>query len=142
MKRIKTKIAASILFAALMTSEVMAAVAPTSPERISATYKNGIVPYWNDTAMVSVTLSAEGKELSPIAIIQPYSSTTKTSGTMYLEKKVSGKWKTVKAWSISGTGIFTVTKSYTGTPGTEYRTRVVLKVGSDSIEEASSGYEL
>lgn len=145
MKRMKTKIVASILIAAMMTSEAMAAiipVAPTSQARISAAYENGIVPYWNDTIMVLVTISADGNELTPIAIIETYNKTTKTSGTMYLEKNVSGKWRTVKAWSVSGTGGFSVEKTYTGTPGTEYRTRVVLKVGSDSIEEASNGYEL
>lgn len=142
MKRMKSKIAASFLIAAMMTTEAMAAVAPISPEHIYAAYENGIVPYWNDTAMVQVTISAKGTSLTPILAVETYDDSTKTSGSMYLEKYSSGKWVKVKTWSVSKTGSFVLTKSYTGTAGTEYRTRVVLKIGNDSIEEACSGYEI
>ena len=56
---------------------------------------------------------------------------------MYLEKYSSGKWTSVTSWSIKGTGNAFLSKSYTGTSGTKYRTKVVVTVNGENATATS-----
>jgi hypothetical protein len=42
------------------------------------------------------------------------------------------------SWSIDGTGSVSITKTYTGTMGITYRTRVVVTTGVDKIDATST----
>ena len=57
---------------------------------------------------------------------------------LYLEKKVGNGWTPVTSWSIDGTGSVSITKTYTGTMGITYRTRVVVTTGVDKIDATST----
>ena len=56
---------------------------------------------------------------------------------MYLEKYSSGKWTTAASWSIRGTGDASASKSYNGTPGVKYRTRVSVTVNEEKADATS-----
>ena len=66
-------------------------------------------------------------------------STTKTSGALCFEKKSGNGWTPVASWDIDETGSVSITKTYNGTTGVTYRTRVVVTIGTDKIDVASNG---
>lgn len=72
------------------------------------------------------------------AVIAPKKQTTKSKGTLYLEKKSGNSWSPVTSWPIDGTGTISLTKTYTGTTGVTYRTRVVVTTGADEIDATST----
>ena len=55
-----------------------------------------------------------------------------------LEKKSGSSWSPVTSWPIDTTGTVSLTKTYTGTAGVTYRTRVVVTTGADKIDVASN----
>src|SRR5690554_2428160 len=87
-----------------------------------------ISPYWTNISDISVDISANKTTLYPETYIQTKSSNGTISGTMYLERQVSGRWVSVTSWSISGTGSVLLSKTYQGASGTKYRVRVVVTV--------------
>lgn len=97
-----------------------------------------ITPFWTNTASAQANISSSNQTLKPSTYISAKSSTTKISGTLYLEKKSGSSWQNVTSWSISGTGSIAASKSYTGTSGTIYRARAVVSVGGESVECTSA----
>ncbi|MEG2511817.1 MAG: hypothetical protein RSA52_01010 [Acetivibrio sp.] len=97
-----------------------------------------ISPYWANISDISVDISANKTTLYPETYIQAKSSTGTISGTMYLEKYVSGSWTSVTLWGVSGTGDVLLSKTYQGAFGTKYRVRVVVTVNGER-EEVTSG---
>ena len=73
-----------------------------------------------------------------LTLVYTKKSTTSSVGTLYLEKKVGNGWTPVTSWSIDGTGSVSITKTYTGTMGITYRTRVVVTTGVDKIDATST----
>ncbi len=137
--KIKTtavKIAAFILIVGGMTFTTPA-LQPQSVQSFG-TGDAIITPFWVDIAEISPMIDAEGTTLYPEASVTAQSPSTKIKGTMYLEKYSSGKWQSVKSWSFSGTGSVFVSKSYSGTSGTTYRTRVSVTVGSETAQATSN----
>ena len=92
----------------------------------------------NAPESMSQTGSIYGKQISVSVYISPKKSTTSSVGTLYLEKKVGNGWTPVTSWSIDGTGSVSITKTYTGTMGITYRTRVVVTTGVDKIDATST----
>ena len=74
----------------------------------------------------------------PLISIDPKKSTTTSVGTLYLEKKVGKGWTPAASWPIDAVGQVGITKTYNGTTGTTYRTRVVITTGVDEIDVASN----
>ena len=97
-----------------------------------------ITPRWESTNVVVPSISISGKQISVSVYISPKKSTTSSVGTLYLEKKVGNGWTPVTSWSIDGTGSVSITKTYTGTMGITYRTRVVVTTGVDKIDATST----
>ena len=97
-----------------------------------------IVPLWENTKTVVPSISISGKRISVSVYISPISSTTTTTGKLYLEKKSGNGWTKVTSWTIDATGKVDVTKTYIGTIGVTYRTRVVVTTGADKIDVASN----
>ena len=93
---------------------------------------------WESTNMVVPAISISGKQISVSVVIAPKKQTTKSKGTLYLEKKSGNSWSPVTSWPIEGTGTVSLTKTYTGTTGVTYRTRVVVTTGADEIDVASN----
>lgn len=98
-----------------------------------------IAPLWESTKTVVPSISISGKQISVSVYISPISSTTTTTGKLYLEKKIGNAWTPVTSWPIDVTGKVDVTKTYNGTTGVTYRTRVVVTTGLDEIDVASNG---
>lgn len=98
-----------------------------------------IAPLWESTKTVVPSISISGKQISVSVYISPLSSTTTTTGKLYLEKKIGNAWTPVTSWPIDVTGKVDVTKTYNGTTGVTYRTRVVVTTGLDEIDVASNG---
>ena len=96
-----------------------------------------VMPRWTNISDIIPAISASGRTVYPETYVKAQSSTVKITGTMYLEKYSYGKWTRVTSWSISGTGSASLSKSYSGTIGTEYRTRIVVTVGAESAEATS-----
>jgi len=96
-----------------------------------------ITPFWVDVNEVIADISSSGKTLYPEVYIKAKSTSAKITGTLYLEKYSSGKWKKVTSWSISGTGSLLQSESYSGSSGTSYRTRVEAEVGGESVDSTS-----
>ena len=122
--------------ALLMTAHaVPASAASNAPESMSQTGSiQTITPRWESTNVVVPSISISGKQISVSVYISPKKSTTSSVGTLYLEKKVGNGWTPVTSWSIDGTGSVSITKTYTGTMGITYRTRVVVTTGVDKID--------
>jgi len=103
-------------------------------ERISP---NLISPFWSETSMAVARISASNRTITSTAQVVAHHSTTRISGTMFLEENRNGTWRSVASWSISGTGVLTANRTFTGTSGVTYRTRIVVTVGSERIERVS-----
>lgn len=101
-----------------------------------------ITPYWTNISDVFPYISATGTTLYPEVYIEAKSSSSPITGTMYLEKYSSGRWTNVTSWNIKGTGSVTLSKSYIGTSGVTYRTRVVVTVNGETVNIASEGCEI
>ena len=97
-----------------------------------------IAPRWVSTTLVVPSISYSGRSISVALLITPKKSAEKSSGTLYLEQYVGGRWKTVTSWPISKSGTVDMTKSYTGTSKVKYRTKVVVTTGSDKITATST----
>ena len=100
-----------------------------------------ITPYWTKTNAAQATISVSDRVLKPSAYVSAKSTSTEITGTLYLEKKSGSSWSVVTSWDVSGTGILLASKSYTGTSGTVYRSRLVVSVGGEYVECASSECE-
>ena len=126
--------------ALLMTAHaVPASAASNAPESMSQTGSiQTITPRWESNNVVVPSISISGKQISVSVYISPKKSTTSSVGTLYLEKKVGNGWTPVTSWSIDGTGSVSITKTYTGTMGITYRTRVVVTTGVDKIDATST----
>ena len=95
-------------------------------------------PNATSPTMPAQAISISGKQISVSAVIAPKKQTTKSKGTLYLEKKSGNSWSPVTSWPIDGTGTISLTKTYTGTTGVTYRTRVVVTTGADEIDATST----
>lgn len=92
---------------------------------------------WTNIADISPRISASGRTVYPEVYAKAKSSSAYITGTMYLEESTSSGWEIVDSWPISGVGSLTASESYTGDYGTTYHTRVVITVGSESVEVES-----
>lgn len=101
-----------------------------------------ITPMWDNISGISPSISAEGTTLYPEVYIKAKSSSSSISGTMYLEKYSSGRWTSVTSWSLKGTGNVFLSKSYRGTSGVKYRTRVVVTVDGENAVATSGNCEI
>lgn len=101
-----------------------------------------ITPLWNSIADISPYISVEDRTLYPEVYIKAKSSSGSISGTMYLEKYSSGRWTSVTSWSFSGISSVFLSKSYTGSSGIKYRTRVVVNVDGEKATATSGSCEV
>lgn len=135
MKKAAVKIIAFLVIVGSMAITA-SALEPQSTPSLS-TGDAIITPFWVDIAEISPMLDADGTTLYPEVSVTAETSSAKIKGTMYLEKYSSGRWKTAKSWSFSGTGSLFVSKSYSGVSGTKYRTRVSVTIGSETARATS-----
>ena len=108
---------------------------------IKADYQS-ITPLWISIADITPYISAEGRTLYPEAYIKAKSSSGSISGTMYLEKYSLGRWTSVTSWSFSGTSSVFLSKSYRGTSGVKYRTKVLVTVDGENAVATSGSCEI
>lgn len=101
-----------------------------------------ITPFWNEISSISPYISASGTTLYPEVSISAKRSDGSISGTMYLEKYTSGKWTSVTSWNFSGTGDVFISKSYKGTSGIKYRTKVSVTINNETATATSGDWEL
>lgn len=98
---------------------------------------NIISPLWINIDDISPSISANGTTLNPSVYIKAKSSSSSISGTMYLERYDLGRWISVTSWNIKGTSNVFLSKSYIGTSGVKYRTRVVVTVDGETATATS-----
>lgn len=137
----KEIITTTLVAALLMTAQSVpvAAAESAAPDTTSPTMSaQAITLRWESTNMVVPAISISGKQISVSVVIAPKKQTTKSNGTLYLEKKSGNSWSPVTSWPIDGTGTVSFTKTYTGTTGVTYRTRVVVTTGADEIDATST----
>lgn len=108
---------------------------------IKADYQS-ITPLWISIADITSYISAEGRTLYPEAYIKAKSSSGSISGIMYLEKYSFGRWTSVTSWSFSGTSSVFLSKSYRGTSGVKYRTKVVVTIDGEKAVATSGSCEI
>lgn len=101
-----------------------------------------IAPLWDSISDISPYISAEGTTLYPEVYIEAKSTAGLISGTMYLEKYSSGRWTSVTSWSLKGTSNVFLAKTYRGTSGVKYRTRVVVTVDGETAVATSGSCEI
>lgn len=101
-----------------------------------------ITPLWDNISGISPYISAVGTTLYPEIYIEAKMSSASISGTMYLEKYSSGRWTSVTSWSFKGAGNVFLSKSYRGTLGVKYRTRVAVTVDGETAVATSGSYEV
>lgn len=130
----------ALTVALLLSTYALPVLAAENPAVVGiAASAQTIVPLWESTKTVVPSISISGKQISVSVYISPISSTTTTTGELYLEKKIGNAWTPVTSWPIDVTGKVDVTKTYNGTTGVTYRTRVVVTTGLDEIDVASNG---
>lgn len=137
----KKEIVILTLTAALLmtTHAVPASAAENTPDGVPQTTSTRIItPQWESTNIVVPLISISGKKISVSVIIEPKKSTISSVGTLYLEKKAGNGWTSVTSWPIDETGSVSITKTYNGTTGVTYRTRVVVTTGADKIYATST----
>lgn len=137
----KKEIVILALTAALLmtTHAIPASAAENAPDGVSQTTSTQVItPRWESTNTVVPLISISGKKISVSVVIEPKKSTISSVGTLYLEKKAGSSWSPVTSWPIDETGSVSITKTYTGTAGVTYRTRVVVTTGSDKIDATST----
>ena len=93
---------------------------------------------WKNISSAEAGISASGTTVKPSIAIVAVDSSYDISGTLYLEKLSDDDWVFVKSWSVSGTGRLLKDKSYSGSPGTTYRSRFEATVNSEFVERTSS----
>lgn len=101
-----------------------------------------VKPLWNNTSSIFVDLYSSGRILNAETLIKPYSSNADVSGTLYLERLSNGRWITESSWTISGTGSVSISRSYSGTRGNTYRTRVSANVNGERASSTSRSVSL
>ena len=136
-KVITTAVLVIALFAMSQAEPALASKNIAADTQLSIITAKEIAPQWNSTSMVSPTISISDKKISASVIIAPKKQSTASKGTLYLEKKSGRSWKPVASWPINATGTVKLAKTYTGTSGITYRTRVVVTTGADKIDKAS-----
>jgi hypothetical protein len=135
----KELVTLTLISALLMTANTIpASAAESAPSSFQSTPTQIIAPIWESTRVVVPSISISGKQISVSVYISPIDSTTTTTGKLYLEKKNGNRWTSVTSWSINVTGKVNVTKTYNGTTGVTYRTRVVVTTGVDEIDVTSN----
>ena len=135
----KKNVILALAVALLLTTYAVPVLAAENPAVAgTAVSAQNIVPLWKNTKTVVPSISISGKRISVSVYISPISSTTTTTGTLYLEKKSGNGWTKVTSWTIDATGKVDVTKAYNGTTGVTYRARVVVTTGADKIDLASN----
>lgn len=111
-------------------------------ETQSQALANEITPFWSEISDILPYITADGTTLYPEVYVEAISSSASISGTMYLQKYSSGRWTSVTSWGFSGTGDVFLSKSYKGTSGVEYRTKVVVTVNGETAEATSGSCEI
>lgn len=101
-----------------------------------------ITPLWNSISDISPYISVVGNTIYPEVYIKAKSTSGSISGTMYLEKYSSGRWTSVASWNFTGTSNIFLSKSYSGTSGVNYRTRVVVTVDGETATATSGSCEI
>lgn len=141
LKKVVTTVIAFALLAGGGLSNVTYAMEPQQRllERIN--YQE-ITPLWDSIADISPYISVEGTTLYPEVYVKAKSSSGLISGTMYLEKYSFGSWTSVASWSFKGTSYVFLSKSYIGTSGVKYRTRVVVDVDGEKAVTTSGNCEV
>lgn len=98
----------------------------------------GIAPrFYSETSSAVADIWISGNKVSAAMSVKARKTSTKISGTLYLEKQTKNGWGKVTSWSVSGTGTLNATNSYAATSGTTYRSRFVVTVGSETVERSS-----
>ncbi len=140
----KHRIEKLLLLAGVLTVLSSSHALAATTENFSSTIfsQSMIQPYWSEALNVNATLSVSGNTLKSEAQITAITSSNKITGTMYLQKYSNGRWVNVTSWKISGTGEVDLKRSYKGTSGVTYRTKVVVKVGTENIIEYSNEMDI
>lgn len=112
--------------------------AENAPDTFPTASTQSIAPRWESTKTVFPSITVSGKQISVSVYISPINSTTTTKGKLYLEKKSPNGWMSVTSWPIDKTGKVNITKTYRGTSGVTYRTRVIVTTGMDQIDIVSN----
>ena len=135
---VKKKIVMLALTAVLLLTTYSVPVSAAENAAVIGTVASAqtIAPLWESTKTVVPSISISGKQISVSVYISPISSTTTTTGKLYLEKKSGNGWAPVTSWPIDVK--VDIAKTYSGTPGVTYRTRVVVTTGADEIDVASN----
>lgn len=137
---VKKKIVMLALTAVLLLTTYSVPVSAAENAAVIGTVASAqtIAPLWESTKTVVPSISISGKQISVSVYISPISSTTTTTGKLYLEKKSGNGWAPVTSWPIDVTGKVDIAKTYSGTTGVTYRARVVVTTGADEIDVASN----
>lgn len=138
----KNKKVIAAAFLAMMVVSVQAlpvyATSFTLPESRQMLENHAISLRWTSTTLVVPSVSNSGKNISASILISPKQSSAKSSGTLYLQQYIGGRWKTAKSWSINKSGTVDITKKHTGKNNVKYRVKVVVTTGSDRITAYSN----
>lgn len=136
------KVFTVFLCVTLMMSASLVAGAQSNQGGMSSSDDPPIVPYFTYINSTTTILGISSGQASSYASIIGYSTVTKVSITMYLEKKgfLGLYWTTVTSWSQSfNSSSGTLSKSYSVTGGT-YRVRADYVAYSGTASEAYTGY--
>lgn len=126
----------SVLLACSGVPNTTYAIEAQKNEILNTEYQN-IGPLWINIHEISPYISAQGKILYSEVYIKATKSTSSISGVMYLQRYDSGRWVNVKSWSSNGTSSVVLSKTYTGSSGAIYRTRVIVTVDGERAEATS-----
>ena len=90
------------------------------------------------TVAATTEVTNKSTTITVYVAVLPKSSNVSTKGTVYLQKYSNGSWVSVKSWSLNETGTVAFSRTYTGSSGNKYRSKLSVKVGSDNISTEST----
>ena len=100
--------------------------------------RSGVSPMYTDAKRFSALTYVSGRSVVTELSVTTKNGNVQTSGTMYLDIYNGRSWDNIAAWPVSGRSSFSTSRAYPGTSGRKYRARVVINIGSDSINHTTN----
>ena len=129
---VKKKIVMLALTAVLLLTTYSVPVSAAENAAVIGTVASAqtIAPLWESTKTVVPSISISGKQISVSVYISPISSTTTTTGKLYLEKKSGNGWAPVKSGPLNVMGKVTTPRTNSAKTGLTTGTKLVVQTGA------------
>ena len=137
LKKVFTILVSLMMLATLSSPTFASNQGVRTPNDSDNTSNGMITPQWNDNYDAYTGVEKSGNSVIGRFYAKGL-TTTKITGTLYLEKYSGGRWTTVASKSVNCTGIARVNVTATFQNGARYRASFYGYIGSDNVSRTST----